>query len=38
MDSDESDPDIVIVVGNNLRIRTECNEQSSDEGILRLMI
>ena len=35
MDSDGSDPDIAMVVGNNIRIRTACSGQSSNGVNLR---
>ncbi len=38
MDSGGPNLDIAIVVGNNIRIRTECNGQSKDKVILRLAI
>ena len=34
MDSDGSNPDIAIIVGNKIRIRTDCSGQSKDEVIL----
>ena len=36
MDSDGSNLDIAIVVGNNIRIRTECSDQSNNKVILLL--
>jgi len=38
MDSDDSDLDIAIVVGNNIRIRTEFGGQSNNKVILSLAI
>ena len=35
MDNDGSNPDIAIVVGNKIRIRTECSGRSRDRVILR---
>ena len=34
MDNDGSNPDIVFVVGNKIRIRTDCNGQSNNNVIL----
>ena len=38
MDSDGSNLDIAIVVGNNIRIQTECSGQSNNKVILCLAI
>ena len=38
MDSDDSDPDIATVTGNNIRIWTECSGQSNNKVILCLAI
>jgi len=34
MDNDGSNPDIASVVGNNVRIRTDCSGQSNNNVIL----
>ena len=34
MDSNGPNPDIAIVVGNNIRIRTECSGESNNKVIL----
>ena len=38
MDSDGSDLDIAMVVGNNIGMRTECSGQSNDRVMLCLII
>ena len=38
MDNDDSNLDIAIIVGNDIRIRTECSGRSNDKVMLCLAI
>lgn len=38
MDDDDSDLDMAIGVGNNIRIRTECSDQSNNKVLLYVAI